>query len=669
MKNTNKLWLIAAIIAGIALAFSGCEGPVGPQGDQGLQGEPGNEGNAGTTIVWQGEFAEAPQDPEEGWTYFNTESKRAYIFLNGTWQRVSHAGEDGNHGDPGADGEPGADGSGFYWLGSYNAAPQNPSINQAYFNTETGNAYIWKGPPRNWVVMLVGTQIGGGGAIHDLPELIIGPTSTHVLNYDCQAFTDAGLRVYSQTSSGELVPLPGYWYALYWNGHAITEEIAPQITAAGGAQTIRIVDLMGRWVEFDVTASGHIYIDWIDPTCTIAGNTSRVCTIDYCGSEDTRTTGYTPIGHNWIDNWTKKSDPTCIASGVDHRFCTRLHGGSDCHETGYEQERTGAAAYGHSWDIWTISTINDINATAIANLVCSRNSSHECSIPNQNINATSFADLMSKLPENTAATAYNLVVNISDLGTVADNGSFANIISNNPTKFVSLDMSNSTFTSIEMSAFNGCTSLISINIPNSVIWIGGWAFTGCTSLASVTIGNGVTSIGDMAFRDCTSLTSIVIPNSVTSIGYAAFLDCTSLSSINIPDSVTSIGTTTFSGCTSLSSINIPDSVTSIGSNTFSGCTSLASVTIGNSVTSIGNSAFNGCTSLTSIVIPSSVTSIGAQAFYGCTSLSSVRFDGIIVADDFSEGELFPGDLRAKYLEGGIGTYTRVLPSFTWTKQN
>jgi len=100
--------------------------------------------------------------------------------------------------------------------------------------------------------------------------------------------------------------------------------------------------------------------------------------------------------------------------------------------------------------------------------------------------------------------------------------------------------------------------------------------------ANVTIpktidGKKVTSIGEYAFDACTSLQQITIPDSVTSIGKVAFGSCSSLQQITIPDSVTSIGNYTFCGCTSLQQITIPDSVTSIGWWTFDDCTSLKEI--------------------------------------------------------------------------------------------
>ncbi len=47
----------------------------------------------------------------------------------------------------------------------------------------------------------------------------------------------------------------------------------------------------------------------------------------------------------------------------------------------------------------------------------------------------------------------------------------------------------------------------------------------CSSLESIEIPDSVTSIGANAFNGCSSLKSITIPNSVTSIGRYAFFCC------------------------------------------------------------------------------------------------------------------------------------------------
>ena len=168
-------------------------------------------------------------------------------------------------------------------------------------------------------------------------------------------------------------------------------------------------------------------------------------------------------------------------------------------------------------------------------------------------------------------------------------------------------------------------------IPDDVTKIGKYAFSGCSSLSSIEIPNSVTSIGDFAFDGCSSLTSIEIPNSVTNIGYSAFNGCSSLSSIKIPNSVTSIGRYAFYGCSGLTSVTIGNSVTEIGSGAFSWCSSLSSIEIPNSVTNIGYSAFSGCSGLTSVTIGNSVTGISYSAFRGCNSLTSIEIPNSVTS--------------------------------------
>ena len=54
----------------------------------------------------------------------------------------------------------------------------------------------------------------------------------------------------------------------------------------------------------------------------------------------------------------------------------------------------------------------------------------------------------------------------------------------------------------------GCSSLTSVNIPNSVTAIGYGTFSGCTNLQKVNIGNSVKAVGGYAFYNCTNVTQI-----------------------------------------------------------------------------------------------------------------------------------------------------------------
>ncbi len=82
---------------------------------------------------------------------------------------------------------------------------------------------------------------------------------------------------------------------------------------------------------------------------------------------------------------------------------------------------------------------------------------------------------------------------------------------------------------------------------------------------------GLTFTGNIAFEQCTNLTSIELPNSVTAIGIGAFRDCSGLTSIEIPNSVTSMGSGAFNNCTGLTSMTVlADNPPILANNVFHG---------------------------------------------------------------------------------------------------
>ena len=232
---------------------------------------------------------------------------------------------------------------------------------------------------------------------------------------------------------------------------------------------------------------------------------------------------------------------------------------------------------------------------------------------------TSIADMKAWLasqPDNTPSTPYTIKLNVSDLGGSATaNASVGRALRDNPTKYVILDLSGSTFTSIGANAF----------------------------------GTGNAGYGGQASEAAQTLVGVIIPNTVTTIGSSAFRGCAHLTSV------------TFAATSK---------VTSIGSYAFASCTSLTSIIVPNSVINIGGYAFGGCTSLTSATIGSSVISIEGSAFTGCTSLASVRFEGDAVGTPFASGAFInstaTNNLNTAYIAGGAGTYTRS--GNNWTKQ-
>ena len=178
-------------------------------------------------------------------------------------------------------------------------------------------------------------------------------------------------------------------------------------------------------------------------------------------------------------------------------------------------------------------------------------------------------------------------------------------------------------------AFENCTSIQTVSIPDGVTTVGAYAFlnTGYyknaanwenralyvgqyllevkdTFSGAFTVRAGTEIIGDKAFAGCSDLTAVTMAEGVTHIGDSAFAYCSALSSVTIPDSVCFIGAKAFQWCTSLKTVELPDGLQSISMDTFA-----------------------YCGALTSISVPNSVTEIFMEAFYDCNGLKDVYFDG------------------------------------------
>lgn len=112
--------------------------------------------------------------------------------------------------------------------------------------------------------------------------------------------------------------------------------------------------------------------------------------------------------------------------------------------------------------------------------------------------------------------------------------------------------------SLESGTFEG-SNIKTVVFPNTVLSIGYNTCKDCKELTSITFadGSGLTKIGGSAFEGCTALKEITLPNTVTEIESRAFYGCSALTEVDLPDELLKIGGSAFSECTALKKITIP----------------------------------------------------------------------------------------------------------------
>ncbi len=217
-------------------------------------------------------------------------------------------------------------------------------------------------------------------------------------------------------------------------------------------------------------------------------------------------------------------------------------------------------------------------------------------------------------------------------------------------------------TAIGESAFEFCTEITKVTIPDTVKTIGSFAFVYCWSLENIDIPDSVISIESSVFEGCTSLKSISIGKGLKSLGIYAFTGCDMLESISVSEDngdfasldgvlyskdgkkliaypanksenvevaegVEQIGVSAFGYCTNIETVTLPEGLKTIETYAFNGCKALSSIQFPKTLEYIGDLAFRDCTSLAKITVPGSVTEIGINAFFGCNMLENAVFEG------------------------------------------
>lgn len=200
-------------------------------------------------------------------------------------------------------------------------------------------------------------------------------------------------------------------------------------------------------------------------------------------------------------------------------------------------------------------------------------------------------------------------------------------------------------------AFFGCTNLQHIQLPKTLVTIGGTMFKGCSKLTSITIPKATKIIGRSAFENCSLLTDVYGLEEVTELTEACFDNCTSLKSdINMPKleilgtyscfmntaikkilnlgSIATIGGTygrgIFNGCASLEELHLPDTIRTLGITAFANCSSLKHIYGLEHVESLHTSVFNGCSSLEDdLNMPNLQEMLGPGNFKNCSLIKRI----------------------------------------------
>ena len=195
---------------------------------------------------------------------------------------------------------------------------------------------------------------------------------------------------------------------------------------------------------------------------------------------------------------------------------------------------------------------------------------------------------------------------------------------------------------IAKSAFNGCSSLLKVDLPGRLESLDSTAFNGCSALEEMNVVGEATNYSsvDGVLFDAAGTTLMLMPkgrgagNRLDPADYAdeaAYEAAVAAeATYTIPSKVHTIAENAFASCKNIKNITINRLIKEIGAGAFksSGLTNLTFAgQKGDSLLNIGASAFATCTGLAYVELPANLGTLAAQAFSGTNSLSSVKVSG------------------------------------------
>ena len=207
MKNIFRVCFLCFILFG----FSGCK--------QIVETTPTT---TGYLIIWKGSFETAPSEPEAGWAYYNTTTKKSYIFDGDSWQVLAQDGEDGKDGVSSINEEEASTKSGYLitWKGSLETTPFEPEAGWAYYNTTTKKSYIFDG--NAWQILAQDGEDGKDG-VSSINEEEVSTKFGYLITWKGSLETapsepEAGWAYYNITTKKSYVFDGVYWQILAQDG-------------------------------------------------------------------------------------------------------------------------------------------------------------------------------------------------------------------------------------------------------------------------------------------------------------------------------------------------------------------------------------------------------------------------------------------------------------------